>query len=130
MIVVATIDDVARLASALPEVVDGEYHGTRAWFVRGKVFARVRPFSKADVRRYGDETPPDGDIIAIPTADLAEKEAILPTHEAFFTIPHLDGYPTILVWLNRIDEKTLGEAIVDGWLACAPAELADAYVNR
>lgn len=126
----ATIDDVARHASALPEVVEGEYHRARAWFVRGKTFARIRPFSKADIRRYGDETPPDGDIIAIPTADLAEKEAILATHEAFFTIPHLDGYPAILVWLDRIDEKTLGEAIVDGWLMCAPAELADAYVNR
>lgn len=130
MIAVATIDDVARLASALPEVVDGERHGTRAWFVRGKVFAWVRPFSKADIRRYGDQTPPDGDIIAINTAGLAEKEAILASHDAFFTIPHFNGYAAILVRLNRIDDKALGEAIVDGWLACAPTELAAAYVNR
>ena len=56
----ATLDDVARIASELPEVTESERHGNRTWFVRGKAFAWDRPFSKADIRRFGDQTPPEG----------------------------------------------------------------------
>jgi hypothetical protein len=32
----ATIDDVAVLALQLPDVTEGQRHGTRTWFVAGK----------------------------------------------------------------------------------------------
>jgi hypothetical protein len=54
----ATIDDVARMARELPEVTEGERHGTPTCFVDRKAFAWIRPFSKADIQRYGVTTPP------------------------------------------------------------------------
>src|SRR5262245_49651619 len=57
---VVDLDEVARLASGLPEVTEGERHGHLTWSVAGKAFAWERPFSKADIRRYGDAQPPDG----------------------------------------------------------------------
>jgi hypothetical protein len=130
-----SLDDVARIAAELPEVVESDRHGNRAWSVpgggrRGKAttFAWERSFSKADIRRYGDETPPEGPILAIRVADLHEKEAVLAANPGgFFTIPHFDGYAAVLVQLEKVTEADLREAIVDGWLACAPPDLAERY---
>ena len=99
-----TLDDVARIALELPGVTEGERHGNRQWSVRGSrggdgtTFAWERPFSKADIRRFGEATPPDGPILAVRVDDLGEKEAALAAHpEAFFTIPHFDGYAAVLI---------------------------------
>jgi hypothetical protein len=128
---VATFDDVAALAAELPEVTEGERHGGRTWSVGGKAFAWDRPFSKADIRRFGDQTPPDGPILAVRVENLNEKEAVLAAQPvAFFTIPHFDGYSAVLIQLRKVSTKALREAIVDGWLACAPRSLADEYLNH
>ena len=72
------IDEVAKAALALPEVEEGERHGRRTWFVNKKGFLWERPFSKADIKRWGDTTPlPQQPIVAFATEDLHEKEAIL-----------------------------------------------------
>ena len=127
----ATFDDVARMAAELPEVTDGERHGHRTWFAAGKAFAWERPYSKADLKRFGDQTPPSGPILAVRTADLAEKEAILAANAGpFFTIPHFDGYNAYLVQLDQVWAEALREALVDGWLAVAPRPLADRYLAR
>ena len=121
----ATLDDVALMASGLPEVTEGERHGNRTWFVGGKAFAWDRPFSKADIRRFGDQTPPDGPILAVRVEDLGEKEAVLAANpDTFFTIPHFDGYSAILVQLRKVSARALRDAITDGWLACASPALA------
>lgn len=131
MLRVATLEDVTRLVCELPEVTEGERHGNRTWFVAGKAFAWDRPFSKADIRRFGDEIPPAGPILAVRVGDLGEKEAMLAAHpEAFFTIPHFDGHSAILIQLRLVTEKALREAVSDGWLACAPPKLAAQYLNR
>lgn len=127
----ATLDEAGQIARSLPEVTEGERHGSQTWFVGGKAFAWDRQFSKADVRRYGDQTPPDGPILAVRVADLVEKEAVLAAgHRGIFTIPHFDGFSAVLIQLRVVAAGPLQEAIEDAWLACAPPALARQFLDR
>ena len=126
-----SVDEAARLAMEMPDATEGLSHGNRTWSVGGKGFAWERPFTKADIKRFGDATPPEGPIFAVRVEDLSEKEAVLAANpKAFFTISHFDGYAAVLIQLELVTKKALREAIVDGWLACAPTALAKAYVER
>ena len=127
----ATYHDVERLVAELPEVTTGEWYRQRTWQVAGKAFVWERPFSKADRKRFGDAEPPSGPILAVRVADLHEKEAVLAEgRDGVFTIPHFDGYAGLLIQLDVVDRETLRDLVVDAWLACAPARLAEGYLKR
>jgi hypothetical protein len=126
-----SIEEAAGMAMLLPEVVEGIKWGNRNWSVDGKGFAWERPLSKADIKRYGPTAPPEGPILAIAAEDLGEREAILAANRpGFFTISHFDGYAAYLIQLDIVDRDHLEEALVDGWLCCAPARLANEFLER
>jgi hypothetical protein len=126
---VATWEDVRRLALALPETSERLSRDLRQWRVRDKLFGWERPLRRADLEALGDRAP-EGPILGARVDHVGAKEALLaddPT--VFFTTPHFDGYPAILVCLDRITLDGLGEVIVEAWLVRAPRRLARAYLD-
>jgi hypothetical protein len=124
---VATWDDVRRITLGLPETAEEASRGVPGWSVRGKGFVWERPLRRADIEALG-EAAPDGPILGAYVPDLGAKEALLAEDPAvYFTTPHFDGYPAILVRLETIDIADLEELIVEAWLTRAPKRLAKEY---
>lgn len=125
----ATWDDVRRIALALPETNERLSRDLRQWRVKDKLFVWERPLRRADIEALGADAP-DGPILGARVEHLGAKEALLANDEGvFFTTPHFDGYPAILVRLDRIAVEDLDEVIVEAWLARAPKRLVKAYVD-
>ena len=126
----ATWDDVARIALALPEATEGVKRDLRAWGVRDKGFVWERPLRRTDLEALGDRAP-GGPILGARVEHLGAKEALLATDpDVFFTTPHFDNYPAVLVRLDRITVGDLEELIVEAWLAKAPKRLAKAHLDE
>jgi hypothetical protein len=121
---VATWDDVRRLALALPETAEVARDAYPSWKVRGVLFVWERPLRPGDLAALGDAAP-DGPVLAARVPDVGVKDALVAGEaDVFFTIPHFDGYPAVLVRLDRIDVATLEEVVTDAWLARAPKRVA------
>ena len=70
----------------------------------------------------------DPDALVLRVADMAEREALLQGQpEAFFTTPHYDGYPYVLVRLDAVDPVELAELIEEAWRVSAPKRVVKAY---
>jgi hypothetical protein len=129
---VSTWADVARLALALPgatEVTNRE--GRRQWKVKDALFVWERPLRDSDLRAYATrgETPPDDPILGVRVADEGVKRALVAADpDVFFTIPHFDGYPAVLVRLDVVDVDELAELVEDAWLLRAPKRAVTAYL--
>jgi hypothetical protein len=129
VVAVATWNDVRRIALALPGTAEQSSRGIPQWRVKDKGFIWERPLRRADVEALGAAAP-DGPILAARVADLGVKQALLTDDpDVYFTTPHFNGYPAILVRLDRITVAELGELIVEAWLARAPKRLAEEYLR-
>ncbi len=110
-------DDVRRIALTLPEASERASRGLASWRVRDKGFVWERPLRPADLRALGDDAPA-GAILGARVEHLGAKEALLADDpDVFFTTPHFDGYPAVLVRLEKITVEDLEEVIVEAWLA-------------
>ena len=126
----ATWDDVRRLALELPETNEVTSRERAQWRVKDKLFVWERPLRRSDLEALGDSAP-DGPILGARVEHLVAKEAMIADDPSvFFTTPHFDGYPAVLVQLEKIGLEDLREVIVEAWLARAPKRLAQAYVDE
>ena len=122
----ATWDDVRSLVAALPDTDEhASYGGHPAWRVHGKGFVWDRPLGVADRNALADAAPgEDEPVLGVRVADEGVKAALLAQDEAvFFTTPHFDGYPAVLVRLERIAVDELAELVEDAWRERAPRRL-------
>jgi hypothetical protein len=125
----ATWDDVRRIALALPETSEQVSSDNIHWRVKDKSFAWERPLRRPDLQALGDAAP-TGPILGVRSEQLGAKEALLAEDpNVYFTTPHFDGYPAVLVELDHIKTDQLEEVIAEAWLARAPKRLADAYLK-
>jgi len=123
----ATWEDIRTIAAALPETRED---GARSWSVRDRSLAWERPLRKGDLEALGAAAP-EGDILGVRVADVGVKEALLADDPAvYFTTPHFNGYPAVLVRLAEISPAELRELLRDAWLARAPKRLARAYLDE
>src|SRR5215213_9400195 len=126
----AAWNDVDRIALELPATSAGTSYGNRAWLVKGKAFAWERPLRRSDRDALGAGAP-DGLILGARVEHVVAKEALLVDDPGvYFTTPHFDGYPAVLVRLERISAEDLEELLAEAWLARAPKRLAKAFLAQ
>jgi hypothetical protein len=120
-------DDVARIALGLPETEERISRDARQWRVKNKGFVWERALRRADLEALGSRAP-EGPILGARVEHAGAKAALLADDPAvYFTTPHFDGYPAILVRLDAIAVPELEELIVEAWLVQAPKRLAAAW---
>jgi hypothetical protein len=108
-----TWEDVVELGTRLPGVEVGTSFGTPALRVRGKGMCRLR-------------TNPDALVLRV--SDMGEREALLQGQpDVFFTTPHYDGYPYVLVRLEAVDPVELAELLEEAWRLRAGKRVVKAW---
>ncbi len=126
----ATWEDVASIVG---EFQLTDERSPREWRVGKKLIAWERPLRKSDreaLAAFGSE-PPEGDILGVRVADEGVKFALIADEpDVYFTTPHFDGYPAVLVKLAEIDELGLRELIVEAWLTQAPKRLVQEFLGE
>ena len=114
--------DVRRIALSLPETSEGSDHF--AFSVRNGT--KEKGFAWVWMERVEPKKPrvPRNDVLAVRVANASEKEMLLASDpEKFFTEPHYNGFPAVLVWLAAIGVDELGELLVDAWRSQASRAL-------
>jgi hypothetical protein len=108
-----TEDDVRRIALSLPETTEKPSYGTPGFRVKDKLFARVRE---------------EGDVLVVWCQDEEEKEALIASEpEKFFTTPHYEGHPTVLVRFGAVEVDELTELLTEAWRVRAPKRVRAAF---
>jgi hypothetical protein len=129
--VMASLDDVRRLALAMPEATEIQRRdGLTQWKVKDKLFVWERPLRSSDLAALGDDAP-EGVILGARVPDEGAKRALIATDPGvYFTTPHFDGYPAILVRLDEIGLQELEELVVEAWVHRAPPKLVSSYLGE
>jgi hypothetical protein len=125
---VARWDDVARIVGELP--LTGE-PSPRDWRVGKKLLAWERPLrpSEREALTANGSEPPGGDILGVRVSDEGVKFALIAEEPGvYFTTPHFDGYPAVLVKLAEIGVRDLEEVITEAWLTQAPKKLVEEFL--
>ncbi|HET8618836.1 MAG TPA: MmcQ/YjbR family DNA-binding protein [Acidimicrobiales bacterium] len=125
----ATQDDVRRLALALPDAVEEDGKFAFAVPNRGK----LKGFAWVWQERVEPKKPrvPNPEVLAVRVADAGEKEELLAAEpDVFFTEPHYNGFPAVLVRLAAIEVDELAELLTDAWRCQAPRALVRAFDAR
>lgn len=126
---VADWEDVRRVATALPEVEESTTYGSPSWKVRGQLFLWERPLRRSDYEELGDDAP-TGPVLGARVPDEGAKQALIASDPSvFFTTTHFDGYPAILVRLDRLEPEDLDELATEAWLARAPKRLVKQFLG-
>ncbi len=123
---VASQEDVRRIALSLPETSQGETGFGFGVLNKGK----SKGFAWVWQERIEPKKPkvPNHDVIAIRVADELEKQMLLAADSAkFFTEPHYNGFPAILVRLPAVEADELAELLTDGWRCMAPLSLVKEF---
>jgi hypothetical protein len=106
-----TEDDVRRIALSLPATTEKASYGTPGFRVKDRLFARIREEG-------------EGDVLVIWVADEGEKQGLVASEpEKFFTTPHYDGHPIVLVRFAGVDIDELKELLTESWRLRAPKKV-------
>lgn len=129
----ATLDDVRDIALALPGTVERSegHRGGLSWRTTAGGFVWQRGPTGRDLEQLAalGRAWPEGEVVGVRTDGVQVKEALLETYpERFFTIPHFDGYPAVLVRLTAIDREQLREVVTDAWLLKVPKRVANEWL--
>ena len=115
----ATQADVRRIALALPRTTEDDNYFR--FLVEGKAIAWVW-LERLDPKKA---RVPNPDVVAIRIGHDSEKESLIEMDQAaFFTEPHYNGFPAILVRLAEVDPAMLEKLLTDAWRIQAPKRLA------
>ena len=124
----ATWNDVARVVGELALTSEPSPH---EWRVGKKLLAWERPLRPSDreaLAQSGVE-PPEGDILGVRVSDVGVMFALIADEPGvYFTTPHFDGYPAVLVRLAEIAVRDLVEVITEAWLTQAPKKLVQEFL--
>jgi hypothetical protein len=125
----ADLDDVRRIVLALPATTErGSHSGHAQWRVKDKLVVWERPLHKPDLLALGDAAP-SGVILGARVPDEGAKHALIAAEPGiYFTTPHFNGYPAVLIRLAEIPVSELEEVIIEAWLDRAPARLVKSYL--
>ena len=118
----ATQDDVRRIALSLPETVESEdrfgFSVRNGGRLKGFVWVWLERLELKKAR------VPNPEVLAVRVKNLDEKDIVLSINPAkFFTEPHYNDFPAVLVRLASVEPSELEALIVNAWCCQAPKAL-------
>ena len=127
----ATMADLDELALSLPKTTKKlTSDGRPEYYVHDKLYCCHRGRRKDAVDAKTGERLADVLMFRVP--DLDVKELLLTdARDIFFTTPHFDGYPAVLVRipeLERLERDELEDLVAEAWLTRAQKRVANAWL--